>query len=359
MSAEPVHHFAPSNPSPASARPAEPALQVDRRLHHPHHPSIRVEQPEPASTVVPLDRSPRNRAELDALIAERTQQAERDRRESTASAVAAAAPVAPPSLAPSGTASPLAVLHATQEARRAAAAPPPPPKEPPPVLPPQNETEARARLADAIRIRDAAQQAVTIAADAMAKAKAVEADAEAKAATSGTVEMRGADTLAEKILLWATSGGARPDLGPDADSVDARRDQIEARVHADAARQAARALEIDLHAKRAVADQAERAVTQAAGEVVSAMIEDMAVRGAEAQRVYEQARMASRVVYDMGGTGAARTIRARPTMQRLGQGGMLGPAFPETPESGPRQKHFEAWSGLLKALASNPNAALG
>ncbi|WP_267359117.1 MULTISPECIES: hypothetical protein [unclassified Methylobacterium] len=360
MSAEPVHHFAPSAATTASARPAEAIPAVDRTLHHPQRPAAIVSQPvASATTVVPLTRMPQNHAELEALIARRVQDAERISRESAATAVAAAAPIAPPSLVQAEAALPLAALKAAQDARRAAEAPPVLPPPPKPFLPPLDEMEARARLAEAIRVRDLARQAVTLATDAVAKAKAIEADAESKAAVSVAMEMRGADTLAEKILHWATAGGVRPDLGPDADSLDARREQDRARVHADAARQAARALDVDLTAKRSVADQAERAVTQAAGEVVSVMIEDVAIQGAEAQRVYERARMAARVVYDLGGSGGVRTIRARPEMQRLGQGGMLGPAFPETAESGPRQGHADRWSGLLRALQTNADAALG
>lgn len=334
MSAQPVHHFAP-------------------------HPGL-ASPTEAGGAVVPFGRAPQNQAELDALLGERMRQDSEARRAADAHEAMAATPVAPPPLAPVKPAMPLAALAEAQEARRRAEAPPATVAASKPVTAPQSEAEARSRLAEAIGIRDEARRALAHVEDAVAKAKAVEAEAEARAAASVTTEMRGGDDLARRILEWSISGGARPDLAPDAESLEARREQDLARVHADAARQAARALDVDLIAKRAVAEQAERAVTYLAGEVVSAMVEAVAIKGAEAQRIFERARMASRVVFDLGaGRGVARTIRAQPTMQRLCRGGEIGLTFSETAESGPRQEHLAAWSGLLAALQTDPNAALG
>lgn len=355
MSAEPVHHFAPSTrPGSQGAQP-----QVDRTLHIPRTGTV-VTPTEPEAAVVPFTRPPQNQAELEALLGRRAQEAERAVVIARSAADAAAAPVAPPALSLMDTSAPLAVLGQAQEARRLSEAPPASVPAPKPFLPPENETEARSRLAEAIRIRDEAHRMLAQVQNAVVKAKSVEVDAEARAAAGITTEMRGADDLARRILEWSISGGERPDLAPDAASLDARREQDLARIHVDAARQAVRALEVDLNARRSVAEQAERAVTQAASEVVAIMIEDIAVKGTEAQRIYESARMASRVVFDLGATGGvARTIRAQPVMRQLGRGGELGASFHETAESGPRHQHHTAWSGLLKALQNNPDAALG
>jgi hypothetical protein len=309
---------------------------------------------------MPFARPPQNQAELAELLGRRTQEAEKAAIAARNAADVAATPVAPPVLPALDSAMPLAALAEAQKSRRAAEAPPASPPSHEPFLPPQNEAEARSRLAGAIRIRDEAHQILAHVADAVGKARAIEADAEARAAAGITTEMRGADDLARRILEWSVSGGDRPDLAPDAASLDARREQDLARVHADAARQAIRALEVDLNARRSVADQAERAVTLAASEVVSILIEGIAIKGAEAQRVYEQSRLACRVVFDLGATaGTARTIRAQPMMRQLGRGGELTVSFHETAESGPRHQHHAEWLGLLKALQNDPNAALG
>lgn len=311
----------------------------------------------------PDDGAPRNEAEVNALLA---------RRQREANEAAANPPpqtwdpdeLTPPSLAPSGPATSLASLNEAQEARRIAELPPPPPPQPKPVLPPPNETEARSYLARAIATRDAAVAAVPAAEDALSKARQIEAEAEATTAASVTTEMRGGNDLARRIVEWTANGGERPDLSPDADSLDARRDRDRARVHADAARQAAAALAVDLDGKRAVAASAEHAVTAAAAEVVSAMIENVAQAGEAAERQYRRAQMASRAVYDMGTThnalgnfAAKRTIRARPTMLRLGQGGHLMPLQPTT-QSGQQSEHAAVWSELQAALRADPAATL-
>ncbi len=239
---------------------------------------------------------------------------------------------------------------ATLYARRVASSPSP-------VTPLLNEAEARRRLAEAQARRDDAGRVVVAATVAVARAQTVESEAEAIAAASTTEELRGGNDLARRIAEWATAGGDRPDLAPDAGSLNARRDGDRARVHADAARHATRVLTDDLAQKRAAAEAAENAVRAAAGEVVAALINDVAREGAEAEIVFRRAQMATRTAYDIGHSPGGAPIRMSPIAHRLGKCGDIG-ILPETAESGNRADHQVAWSGLLRALETDAAATL-
>lgn len=228
-----------------------------------------------------------------------------------------------------------------------------------PLSPLPSEQEARQRLAEAIKVRGEAAEAVGVSEAALARAQAVEAEAEAAAASSVTTELRGGHDLAQRIAEWAKAGGQRPDLGPDAASLDARRDGDRARVHADAARQAARVLADDLAQKRGAAQAAEAAVQAAAGEVAAVLIDALATEGRAAEIAFRRAQLAVSVVHDLQSNPSNPAVRMGAVARKLGAVGEIIQPIRETPESGSRQEHRTAWAHLLTALQSDPAASLG
>lgn len=227
-----------------------------------------------------------------------------------------------------------------------------------PLSPLPSEQEARQRLSRAIVVRDEAANAVAVSEAAVARARAVEAEAEAAAASSVTTELRGGHDLAQRIAEWARTGGQRPDLGPDAASLDARRDGDRARVHADAARQAARVLADDLAHKRTAAQAADAAVQAAAGEVAAVLVAALAEEGRAAEIAFRRAQLAVSVVHDIQSNPSNPVVRMGAVARKLGAVGLLE-QIRETTESGSREEHRTAWANLLTALQSDPAASLG
>lgn len=224
---------------------------------------------------------------------------------------------------------------------------------------PPDEAGARAALASAIRLRDQARRDVDGAEVAVSRARRLEAEAETKAAASVTTELRGGDDLAARIAAWSAAGGEgdAPDLAPDPASLDARHERDRARVHADAARQAARQLEAVLADKRAVLTAAEVNVTTAKREVVRALVEAVAIEGAEAERVLQRARVASYIVNGLLRTGPTDWLPSvPPTAAKLGRCGEIGNG-PDASQA-ERQEHTALWSDLIRRLDGDASAAL-
>ena len=216
-------------------------------------------------------------------------------------------------------------------------------------------------LAEAIADREDARSAVERAEVVVSNARRIEADAVAEAAQHALTELSGADALARQILEWSQTGGERPHFEPDTVTLDARRARDRAHVHADAARQAAVALTAVLDAKRAALVTATAAVSNAARVVVEATAERIAEDGEIAERVFKRARDVSLALSHATKAGAGPfsvvpIYQIRPATRRVGGAYHLG-------EAGHHAHAIESatgsWAALLRALETDPNAALG
>lgn len=314
---------------------AAPAPLVDRALHNPVDKRVTVV---PATTPLApaLREAPRNHAELHAFIAERAQTSMAQKGKGLAPHLSLA----------QQTGSALAVLTAAQTGDTVA----------PPM--PAMEAEARARLQDAINVRAGAREALAAKEAALTKAREVEHEAIVAESRAGLVDAEGGDALARKLVEWAERGGEKPDLAPDAASLDARHERDRARCHAAAARQAVAAIADVVETKRHALEQANDAVKAAAADVVEAVAEDIATEGRKAGAIHRRAETAALALQHM----AQQTFGSGPRYALKPETADLAMNYTGHRHNEPQNLVARAtttWTEFQRSLETDANAALG